>query len=319
MADKEADIEIKILPDEDANADAAQVHDEKAAGKIEAKVDDPAVQELMSQYKELEAREQSASQRASQAEQDAAQARKEAERAHKQASTSQLDTVNTAIAAIKSDVDTAKRDLRAAKDAGDIDAEIDAQDRLAQARADERRLDEAKYDLEQRAKAPPQLPKAPTDPVEAYIQNRTEPTAQWLRKHSEFIRDPRKQAKLSAAHFDAEGEGIVADTPEYFAHVERFLGIDQAPAAKAAAVPNQRRGPPVAPGSPNVNGGNGGGPQVMLTRSEAASAQDGTLVWNYDDPKGKFKKGEPIGIQEFARRKMAQQKQGLYDRNQYEA
>lgn len=326
MAD-ETELEIKILPDEDVNAEAAQAADEKAAAKageqkIAAKVDDPAVQELMSQYKDLEAREQAANQRASQAEQEAAQARDEAQRATKQASTSQLDTVSTALAAAKSDADSAKKDIKAAKEAGDIDAEVEAQDRLAQARADERRLDEAKYDLEQRAKVPPkQQPKTPSDPVEAYISNRTEPTAKWLRAHSDYIRDPRKQAKLSAAHYDAEGEGLVADTAEYFKHVEKFLGItkDETDTTKAANEAPQRKPPPVAPGSTNVNGGNGGSPVVTLSRGEAAAAQDGTLVWNYDDPKGKFKKGEPIGIQEFARRKLSQQKQGLHDRNSYEA
>lgn len=329
MAGEDTELEIKILPDEEVNAETAQTADEKAAAKaaeqkITTKVADPAVEELMAQYKDLEARERATSQRASQAEQDAATARAEAERATKQASTSQLDTVNTAIAAAKSDIDSAKKDIKAAKEAGDIEAEVEALERMNTAIADQSRLNEAKYDLEMRAKAPPkQPPRAPADPVEAYIANRTEPTARWLRQHTDFISDPRKQAKLSAAHFDAEGEGLVADTPEYFDHVERFLGITKGEpdTTKKAAIeaPQGRRPPPVAPGSTNVNGGNGGSPQVILTKGEAAAAQDGTLVWNYDDPKGKFKKGEPIGIQEFARRKLAQQRQGLHDRNSYEA
>ena len=78
---------------------------------------------------------------------------------------------------------------------------------------------------------------------------------------------------------------------------------------------------PVAP----VNGGGGSGGAgngagaitVSLSRTEAASATDGTLVWNFDDPSGqkKFKKGEPIGIQEFARRKREMKAQGLYDKS----
>jgi hypothetical protein len=48
------------------------------------------------------------------------------------------------------------------------------------------------------------------------------------------------------------------------------------------------------------------------------AATDGTLVWNYDDPSGKakFKKGEPIGIREMARRKSLMTKEGRYDRSQ---
>jgi hypothetical protein len=44
------------------------------------------------------------------------------------------------------------------------------------------------------------------------------------------------------------------------------------------------------------------------------SATDGTLVWNYNDPSGqnKFKKGDPIGTQEMARRKQSLSKAGRY-------
>ncbi|MGB4781060.1 hypothetical protein, partial [Candidatus Methylomirabilis sp.] len=321
MADDDIqELEIKIIPDEEANAEAAQAADEKVIAKkaeISTEVKDPAVQDLMAQYKELEGRQAETERRRIDAEQEAARHRTEAETAKKQVASSQVDTVTTALNAAKADAEQAKRDIRSAKDAGDIDAEIDAQDRLAQARADERRLDEAKSDLESRAKAPPKR-EAPqqTDPVEAYIQGRTAPTAQWLRAHPEFIRDPRKQAKLSAAHYDAEGEGLVADTPAYFDHVEKFLGIGidkKAPIDAPQVKP--RASAPVAPGSSVSNGGSGSGPVVTLTRGEALAATDGTHVWTYEDPtgKGRWKKGDVLGTQEFARRKLAMQKQGLYD------
>lgn len=328
MAGEEAqELEIKIIPEEESNVEAAQKADEKVVAKEEPKVatevKDPALQDLMSQYKELEEREKAAARRASQAEQEAARHRTAAEDAKKQVANSQLDTITTALNAAKSDAEQAKRDIRAAKDAGDVDAEIEAQDRLAQARADERRLDEARADMEVRAKAPPpQRQDAPAvDPVEAYVQGRTKPTADWLRAHPDFILDPKKQHKLTAAHYDAEGEGLIPDTAEYFAHVEKFLKISKGEevtkGAPTEASQVRRESPPVAPGSAVSSGGshmNGSGAPVTLTRGEAAAAQDGTHVWNYDDPKGKFKKGDPIGLQEFARRKLAMQKQGLYDR-----
>ena len=78
---------------------------------------------------------------------------------------------------------------------------------------------------------------------------------------------------------------------------------------------------PVAP----VNGGGGSGGAgngagaitVSLSKAEAAAATDGTLSWNYDDPSGnkRFKKGDPIGVQEFARRKREMKAQGLYDKS----
>ena len=88
-----------------------------------------------------------------------------------------------------------------------------------------------------------------------------------------------------------------------------------APAPKPRSV-----APPVAPTAAVSSNGNGqGGAPVTLTKREAASATDGTLVWNWDDPKGKFKKGDPIGLQEMARRKVNGMKRGLYDRSFNEA
>lgn len=329
MADETQELEIKIIPDEEANVEVAKAQDEKVVAKeseakAQVEVKDPAIQELMGQYKDLEAREAEANRRAADAEREAARHRTEAETAKKQVANSQLDTVTTALNAAKADAEQAKKDLRTAREAGDVDAEVEAADRLAMARADERRLDEAKSDLEARAKAPPKREQQQMDVVEAYVQGRTAPTAQWLRAHPDFIRDPRKQAKLSAAHYDAEGEGLVADTPEYFAHVEKFLGITKGgeqvtknPTEAAQVKP--RASAPVAPGSAVANGGSSGTPVVTLTKREADAAVDGTIVWNWDDPKGKFKKGEPIGHAEMGRRKLAMQKQGLYDKTQFEA
>ena len=53
---------------------------------------------------------------------------------------------------------------------------------------------------------------------------------------------------------------------------------------------------------------------MRLTKREAIAAEDGTIVWNWDSPDGKFKKGDPIGVGEFARRKHFGMKAGLYDR-----
>ena len=65
-----------------------------------------------------------------------------------------------------------------------------------------------------------------------------------------------------------------------------------------------------------ANGGTApAGTEVRLTAGEARAATDGSVVWTYDDPKGKFKKNDPVGTQEYARRKLAMQKQGRYDRS----
>lgn len=314
------ELEIKIIPDEDANVEQAVKTEERVeAKKAEAEVEkkDPAVADLASQFEALKESEAAAQRRAEKAEQEASRHRTEADTARKQVASSQLDTVVTALNAAKADAEAAKKDLRVAREAGDIEAEVEASDRLAMARADERRLDEAKSDLEHRAKHPPKREQQQLDPVEAFAQGRTPKTAAWIRAHPEYAQSEKGIRKMIAADAVAQAEDLIPDTPEYFAKVEEYLGITKKVAPIEA--PQKRQSAPVAPGSAVSNGGGGSGPVVSLTQREANAAIDGTLVWNYDDPKGKFKKGEPIGHQEMARRKLAMQKQGLYDKNAYEA
>lgn len=313
MAEEQLELLVKIEPDPPAEPD------------VLVKVGDDAVKDLAAQYKELEAKSaeqtaarEAAEQREAAAQREATAARQEAAQARTAATASNLDTITTALAASQSAVEAAKRDMRAAKEAGDLDAEMDAQDRLTTARIDTRTYDEAKANLEARAKAPPQKP---SDPVEAYIQGRSEQTATWLRAHRDYVTDQRKNQKLTAAHHDAVAEGLSPDTADYFTHVEKFIGLRkevtegdnvQRHGAKRAAAAA------VAPVNGSARtGGTVGGTEVRLSSSEAERAIDGTHVWNYDDPSGqkRFKKGEPIGVQEFARRKRAMTASGQYDRS----
>ena len=294
---------------------------------------DPAVADLVSQYKELEAESErrktekdEANLRAAEARTEADHARREAAEARTSAVSSQLDTITTALSSAQSEVESAKKDIRNAIAVGDADAQADAYERLADAKARAMRYDEAKADLEvQKARPVTQTRTANVDPVEAYVANRSPQTAQWLRANRDYVIDPNKNKKLTAAHYDAEAEGLRADTPEYFAHVERFVGIRKAddkpvtegddvvrPGAAKKAVSERR----VAPVNGSARTGTSAGAEVRLSAREAEAASDGTHVWNYDDPSGqkKFRKGDPIGVQEFARRKMKLTEQGAYDR-----
>jgi hypothetical protein len=316
------EISINIIPDEVANVEGAAEVVKTEAPKIEVKAD-PAVQDLMAQYKDLETRAAEQERRRIEAEREAARHKREAESANKRATSSHLDTITTALSAAQEDAERAKRDIRVAKAAGDIDAEVEAQDRLAKARSTEMRLDEAKSDMEARAKAPKRETEEvkSTDPVEIFAANRTPPTAAWVRAHPEYVRSEKGLKKLTAADAVAQAEDLIPDTPEYFARVEEYLGIGKKAAdpTEAAQVTTQQQkrspAPPVAPGAAVSTNGGGSSPTVSLTAREAAAAQDGTHIWNYSDPSGKFKKGDPIGLQEFARRKLKLQQQGAYDRS----
>lgn len=307
--------------------------------KPEPKAPDPK-DELKAQFEraEREAAEErtkriAAQQEADRTRQERDVARTEVETTRGALNESQLGTVESGIAAAKAEADAAEREFHQAFESGDAAKTAAAQRKIARAEAKLVRLDEAKEDIEARTKATPEPavrkvePEAPrtqnADPLEAYLAGRTEPTQRWLRDHKEWVTDPRKNAKLTSAHYSAVGDGLEPDTAAYFEHVETAIGLKTNGTGNGAAKPNGsasvRRSapPPAAPVGASAGGTNGGGNEVRLSRSEAAAATDGTHVWNYSDPSGqnRFKKGEPIGVQEFARRKLEMTRQGLYDKS----
>jgi len=303
------------------------------SGTTVKKVSDDPVETLKSQLAERQAALDSANQQiatasttATQAIQRAQQAEREAAQSRTQVAESQRTTVDSGIAAAKSEADAAEEAYKAAFEAGNAIDAAKAQRRMSRAEADLALLEQAKGDLAEPTTQRRTEQREPTqqqpDPIEAFINSRTAPTQTWLRAHRDYLTDPKKNAKMQAAHFDAESEGFALDSTQYFDHIERFLGMkkDAEPAktngAAEAQVSQRRPTAPVAPVTPSGGGMSGESNTVKLTRGEADAATDGvTHVWSYDDPtgKGRFKKGEAIGLQEMARRKLAMTKQGRYN------
>jgi hypothetical protein len=207
--------------------------------------------------------------------------------------------VGTALTRVGMEANDAAAEYRSALETGDIDTQTAAQARMAEVEARRVRLLEHEQALHN-------TPVVPADPVEAACAGRTEATANWLRSHPEHVRDPKKLAKLQAAHFDAEAEGLIPDTREYFDHIERRVGIVDSSGNERAARP--RPAPAFNPSDVNTHIREGGR-VVTLTRGEKEAATDGTLRWNSGPNRGK-----PIGVAEFARRKVQMAKQGYYDR-----
>ena len=291
--------------------------------------------------------------RAQALEQEAIRARNSEAQARSQVAGSQYESIVSGIAAADAEAQAAEQEYAKAYDAGDALAMAKAQRKMAAAESQKVYLGAGKSDLEARhqaaSEAPPQRRAEPAerrasgDPVEAFLQSRTEPTRNWLRAHPEHARafalnmaggasteDVRRASKLTAAHNDALAEGIDPDTPAYFSHLEAYIAPREAPQktpASAGAGSNgatqqsqsrRRSSVPVAPVQASSGGTQGGGPTVRLSKGEVEAATDGlTLVWNYDDPspEKKFKKGDAIGIREMAKRKLEMQKQGAYDKS----
>ena len=324
MPEAEDDIVVNV---EDKTQPGAEP---EAVAKTEPQQPDAAVAELKAQFEELQRAKADSDRRAQEASRQAGMARAEAEAARGQVAETEAESIDSKLAAAEAAAKAAKQAYAAAMEAGNFADAAEAQDRIAEAASDRTALRYRKADLELR-KTQFQTPQhgdqrqPNADPVEEFIAQRTEPTQRWLRQHKDWITDPKKNARLTSAHYSAVAEGLAADTDEYFEHVETQIGLRQprnadgtfAPTNGAAKTTTRKSAPPAAPVVQSGGGTSGGSNEVRLTKTEAQAAQDGTLVWNYDDPSGqkRFKKGDPIGIQEFARRKREMQRQGLYDRS----
>lgn len=319
--DDEGDL-IVSLPGDAGEVQVKKVEPEKTAP---AAKDDP-VDDLKSQFAAMTQRVSVAEQAAATATQQAAEAAQRAQRLEGEVVTSQLDTVLSGLAAASAEADSAEREFIAAQEAGDFAASARAQRKMSAAEARIQRLNEAKDDLEEAAKRRPadtQTRKPPppaTDPVERFTQGMSARSAAWIKAHPECVTDPKLNARMLAAHNLALADDVAVDSDEYFRRIEEGVKVTKA----APAQQSRRPSAPSAPAGGGNSGGSalngGGGIEVRLTKGEAKSATDGTIVWNYPDPTGqnRWKQGEPIGLAEMARRKHEGKKAGLYDRNQYE-
>lgn len=255
MADTDTDTENDLLevavPEEQADNAAA------SADSI-----DP-VEDLKRQLADLERAKLDAAERARLAEAEAQQARSEVDSVRG-------DAIANAIAAEQAVLDAAKKELSQALAEGDYDKAADMHDRLSTARGKLIRLEEQKADPTPRRMVESRETSA--DPVEQYIAQFSAESQRWLREHKTYVTDGKQNARLLAAHHDAVAEDLTPDTPAYFEHIERRLGLRN---DKSEASPVTRRtAPPIAaPPSREPPAANGKTSRVTLTRAEVEIAE----------------------------------------------
>jgi hypothetical protein len=150
------------------------------------------------------------------------------------------------------------------------------------------------------------MPISSGDPLEDHFSKFTDRTAQWMREHKDWVTDPRKNAKVTGAHNFAVSEGLTPDTDEYFEFVEKMVGLRGGNGGSRSSTNMRREGPKYDPADHRTHVTPDG---VYLTENERKLATDGTLVFNAGP-----RRGQPIGIQEMARRKAEMAKQGMYNR-----
>lgn len=288
------------------------------------------VADLKKQFGQLTGRLQTVASAQQQTEQQLHDTTQRLQRAESQVVVSQIETVENGIAQADADAEAAEQAYARAFEAGDGPAMARAQRTMVRAETARGQLVEAQANLKDAAaKRGPQQQReqqqrrAPSDPVEAVAGSLSPKSAAWIRAHPECVTDPKMNARMMAAHNLAIADDIALDSQEYFDRID--AGVK--PAVKKVDPKTAGEGDGRRPSSAAASGGaaggglNGGTLEVKLTRGEAASATDGTLVWNYDDPTGnkRFVKGDPIGLAEMARRKHEGKKAGLYDKNAFEA
>jgi hypothetical protein len=270
---------IKVEP-KPAPADPVVLKPEDGLAKLQKQLDD-----------ERSAREA--------AERDAQEARQNEVNARAQSQGDQLALVTTALESVKTSQKGLKADYAAALAAQDFEKVAEIQEQMSDNSARMIQLDAGKKQLE---KAPKPVARQPTDMVEQFVSTMTPQSASWVRSHPEYVRDPKLNRRMIRAHEDAIDEGVKADTPEYFASIEKTLGltqvkVDDTPAGddalSGAAAATSRRSPPAAPVS---RGGNGTGSRpnvVTLSADEVEMA-----------------KATGQTPEEYARNKMALRKEG---------
>jgi len=335
MAGEDDEVVVHI-PDE-GNEDGVVVEktaksDAGGAQLESANFNDDPLEDLKGQFATMTQRATAAEQAAQQAAQRATEAEQRAHRVESEMVTSQIDTVTSGIAQAEAEATAAEQAYIAATEAGDAAAMARAHRAIARAEANIVRLKEAKSDLEDEAKARkdrpapthqrPSQPQQPANVVETFVQGMSPKSAAWVRAHPEVVTDRKLNARVLAAHNLALAEDVAVESDEYFRRVEEAIKPQQQQPQRRANGDGTRPSSAAASGGSDRGGTlRGGQREVKLTPGEVASATDGTLVWNYDNPtgKGRYKKGDPIGLVEMARRKAEGQKRGLYDRNNIEA
>lgn len=152
------------------------------------------------------------------------------------------------------------------------------------------RLEEGKLALERQPK--PQ-PKQIVDPVEAFASNLVREgnhnSAAWIRRHPEFITDPRQLQRMTAAANLALADGLQNDSPAFIESVERTLNLRQSPTVEvpdgdalseaASASAGRRISPPAAPVSRGSNGTGSAPRTVRLTAAQREAAEDSGLSY----------------------------------------
>jgi hypothetical protein len=211
------------------------------------------------------------------AEQKLHQAAREVHRARSDVDDTNLQLVVNAIDTVSRDIEMLKQAHTFALQSGDFARATEIQSEMSANSAKLLQLENGR-DAMQSAPRQPEPAAPPADPVEAFASQLSRRSADWVRNHPEFVRDPRLNAKMIAAHNLAVADGIPTDTDEYFEAIENTLKVAPKAAPKTdtddqyAAKVVQRRDAAPAAAPANRGGQTGNSNVVRLTREQREMA-----------------------------------------------
>jgi hypothetical protein len=152
------------------------------------------------------------------------QAAREVHIARNEVDETNLQLVVNAIDTVSRDIELLSQAHTQAMQNGDFDRATKIQREMASNEAKLLQLNNGREAMESAPRQPePQMP--PADPVEAFAAQLSPRSADWVRRHPEFVRDARLNSKMIAAHNLAVADGIPTDTDDYFAAIEETLKI----------------------------------------------------------------------------------------------
>jgi len=215
------------------------------------------------------------------AEKAANEARSNAHRAQSEVQDTNLSLVTNAIETVKQSNDILKANLSAAYASGDYDRVAEIQLDMSANSAKLLQLESGKQALSAQPKPQAPEPYHNSDPVEALARSLSAPSADWVRRHPEYARNQRLLQQMIAADGLAQARGYIADSPDYFADVEKTLGlslpgeepIDDSALSEASKPTQRRSAPPAAPVTRSGEATSTGKNRVRLTSEQIEMAE----------------------------------------------
>ena len=207
------------------------------------------------------------------AERQARDATDRVNQANKEVGDSQLREIDNAIDIIKRNEQILKQNLRIALAEQDVDRVADIQGEIATSAVNKLQLEQGRTAYEQRLRETPKIEQIRQDPVDVLASQLTPRSADWVRRHPEYARDPVLYQRMVAAHTLTEIDRIAPDTDEYFEAIENTLRINRKESDMSSSSSNfssqkARAAPPAAPVSRQPTNASGTRPNVVRLTSQ---------------------------------------------------